>query len=475
MIGAACVVLTAAGTARSAPPSFTPPVSFPAGDGPRGIALGDVNRDGHLDVVVADYGPDQDPGRFLTLLLGNGDGTLRPPVALPVDQGPFAVALADLDGNGTVDIAAAGFWSDVVDVLAGNGDGTFQPGVRWVTGHAPASVAIADLNRDGRPDLVTANRATGAALGSVSVLMNAGGTFPSHAELLAGNDPAGVVATDLTGDGIPDVATANRLSGDVATLVGLGDGSFRQPAGRFGSGPLTRALAVADVNNDGAPDVVTVNNGGDSASVLLGTGPAGLRPTLSVAAGGGPAGVAAGDLNGDGKADVAVADFTSGGVSVLAGNGDASFAPAIQIPTGPESFGVAVGDMNGDGRPDVVVGNRGSGTVSVLLNTTRFPPPVVTTRPAVRVTSKAARLRAYVDAHGIATTYRFQWGTSRRYGKMTKAGKVAAVVGRRTVAAVLPRLRPGTTYHFRIMAETSLGGIAMGRDHVLHTARLARK
>src|SRR6185436_7731691 len=95
LIGAACVVMASAGTARSAPPVFAPALSFPAGDGPRGIALGDVNRDGHLDVVVADYGPDMDPGRSVALLLGNGDGTLQPPVMLPVDQGPFAVALGD--------------------------------------------------------------------------------------------------------------------------------------------------------------------------------------------------------------------------------------------------------------------------------------------------------------------------------------------------------------------------------------------
>jgi hypothetical protein len=467
--------MASAGTARSAPPVFAPALSFPAGDGPRGIALGDVNRDGHLDVVVADYGPDMDPGRSVALLLGNGDGTLQPPVMLPVDQGPFAVALGDFDGNGTPDIAAAVFWSDVVDVLSGNGDGTFKPAVRWATGHAPASIAVANLNRDGRPDIVTADRGAGVMPGGVSVLMNVAGTFPGHAELLAGNDPAGVVATDLTGDGIPDLATANRVSGDVAMLVGLGDGGFRQPAGRFGAGPLSRALAVADLNNDGAMDVVTANNGADSASVLLGAGPAGLRPTLSVAAGGGPAGAALGDLNGDGKPDLAVADFTAGGVSVLAGNGDGSFAPANQIATGPESFGVAIGDMNGDGRADVVVTNRGSGTVSMLLNTSRYPPPVVSTRPAIKVTSKAARLRAYVDPHGIVTAYRFQWGTSRRYGKTTKAARLGAVVGRRVVAAGLARLRPGRTYHFRVIAETALGGLAAGADRVVRTPRAVRR
>jgi len=96
--------MASAGTARSAPPVFAQALTFPAGDGPRGIALGDVNRDGHLDVVVADYGPDMDPGRSVALLLGNGDGTLQPPVMLPVDQGPFAVALGDFDGNGHDDI-----------------------------------------------------------------------------------------------------------------------------------------------------------------------------------------------------------------------------------------------------------------------------------------------------------------------------------------------------------------------------------
>jgi len=128
------------------------------------VAVGDVNGDGIPDLVVAspcqeactEYG-------VLSVLLGNGDGTFRPATTYSsAGVWTYSVAVADLRGNGTLDLVATntGFEGapGSVGVLLGNGDGTFQPAVSYDTGgYLAASVAIGDVNGDGIPDLVVAD------------------------------------------------------------------------------------------------------------------------------------------------------------------------------------------------------------------------------------------------------------------------------------------------------------------------------
>jgi hypothetical protein len=100
---------------------------------PQSLAVADLNRDGKLDVVVANG-----DSNTVGVLLGNGDGTLRP--AITYDSGGFSprsVAVADVNGDGKPDLVVANCGSGcgggtevaVVSVLLGNGDGTFQPAV----------------------------------------------------------------------------------------------------------------------------------------------------------------------------------------------------------------------------------------------------------------------------------------------------------------------------------------------------------
>ena len=161
------------------------------------------------------------------MLLGNGDGTFGPEEAFPTGNTPRGVAVGDFNGDGQVDIVTANLGDDTATVLLGNGDGTFSSGAQQ---SAPASnlrpfqVVVADVNGDGIPDIVTANRSDN----SVSVLLgNRDGSFQTKETFATGRLPISVAVADVNGDGIPDIVTANYAGADVSVLLGNGDGTFQ--------------------------------------------------------------------------------------------------------------------------------------------------------------------------------------------------------------------------------------------------------
>src|SRR5205085_4180577 len=132
---------------------FAPPVNYTGFYTPYDVAAGDFNKDGQLDLVVADGS-----GGTLYVLLGNGDGTFQPPTALSSGGNPWAVVVGDFNGDGKLDIAAANFnTSGTVGILLGNGDGTFQTAKTFPAGINPASIAVGDFNGDGKLDVVISN------------------------------------------------------------------------------------------------------------------------------------------------------------------------------------------------------------------------------------------------------------------------------------------------------------------------------
>jgi hypothetical protein len=339
---------------------------FSAGDGPAGLAAADFNRDGTVDLAVADAG-----GDGVSVLNGRGDGTFQPAQWFAAGVAPHAVVAADFDRDGRPDLAAADTGGNSVSLLLGNGDGSFSAAQAYATGAQPQALATADFNGDGKPDLVTANGGPGAD--SVSLLLgNGDGTFQPEAEIAAGATPAAVVAADIDRDGKTDLAVAD-LGGDaVCILRGNGDGTF-EPAQFVAVGSAPRALAAGDFDADGKPDLAVAESGDNAVSLLRGAGDGTFLPPQTIAGGVAPSSLAAADVNQDGRLDLAATDGAQDQVVVLLGNGDGTFHAGQSFASGAGPLAVRTVDVNADGRPDVVTADSAAGAVSVLTGRPNAP------------------------------------------------------------------------------------------------------
>ena len=297
------------------PVAFQAPVRSATGLAPGAMAAGDLNGDGLVDVAVADQAAVN--GNHVVdvqFQVAGSPGSFSAPVELALGVlEPHGLALADLDGDGKLDIAVAASGTGAVQVFfQGAVAGSFGPATAFTVGGEPAAVASADLIGSGRQDLVVAT-----ANGKVSVLLHGAspGTFLPGVDYPAGTSPAGVQVADLNGDALPDILVADYLGALVVLFQNpAGDGTF-QPAVSYATRDHgSCSLAVGDLDGDGRADVVVANAGppGDPGSVAVflqdPATPGALKPAVLYRGYWGPLWVVIGDLDGDGRPDLVVAD-----------------------------------------------------------------------------------------------------------------------------------------------------------------------
>jgi hypothetical protein len=402
--------------------------SYPVGAGPAQLIVADFNGDHIPDLATVNTS-----ANTVSILINNGDGTFRPQLEFATGPAPVGLAAVDWNKDGKMDLVVANSAADAahsVSILLGNGDGTFQPHHDIPGAPNANSIAVGDFNRDGNPDIATSSN---APVNAVYVSLGNGHGGVSAQKITTG---FGAVATDLGAnpflllkivradynrDGKDDLYYIECCGGvDIdfgafGVLAGNGDGTFTDHLVN-GQDFDVFNLSSMDINQDGLSDAIVsyrcvhdfcggvvgrINNGNGTFSDVPG-GFEGIEFEEGPDLGGG----AAFDVDGDG-----LKDFVGVGTSFDNGNfpttmtliisrqnADGSFtgsfgtAPAgfvtvpINAPVGESSTPV-VADFNHDGKPDLAfLVDAGGNNVFVVLNTTpRSPCQLRTTDHTVTV------------------------------------------------------------------------------------------
>ena len=348
------------------------------GSAPRMVAVGDFNNDHRSDIVIANSGSNS-----IRILFGNGKGDFnRQTIVDTTPSRPLFITVSDLDDDGCLDIVFTGYGADWIGVLLGCGNGTFMPRTIMSTGYDshPYSVAIGDFNNDRQLDVAVANAGTD----NVGILLGYGnGSFANQTtyQMSLSSRPCSIAVSDLNNDTYLDITVTNLKIGGFDVLLGYGNGSFIPSASySLGTNAGSIFIGISDFNNDHILDITVANNGTDSVGLIFGNGNGSFAEPIMYPTGlqASPCFIGIADFNSDDQLDIAIVNKQNNNIKIFNSKNEDTFNRqnifSISTCINPYSLGkdissysIAVGDFNKDDRLDVAVANDAKDSVSVVL------------------------------------------------------------------------------------------------------------
>lgn len=375
------VVTFTGGNNSLLPTSFIPKKDFDIGIYPHSVLLADFNQDGKNDILVS-----RGSSNNISVLPNTSSGdsiSFDSVINFPATGNNHEdAATADFDGDGKLDfVITNSLGSNSISVFRNTTTGSaisFFAKSDYVVDNGPYLVAIGDLDGDGKPDIVTANNGSN----TISVFRNISTPgnilFTPRTDLTVGTNPYGLAIGDLNGDGKPDIVVTTQ--GSSSSLLVLKNNSttgtiLLGPATPYGSiaGPFV--VSLGDLDGDGKLDLVANSAGSNSVIVMKNTSTISdisfLSGQESFFVGNYPVCVSIADLNGDGLPDIITSNRFSNNVSCLkntSSGGTLTFDSRVDYPVNADPIYVAVGDLDGDSKPDIISANSSSTNISILRN-----------------------------------------------------------------------------------------------------------
>ncbi len=324
-------------------------------DEPYGVAVGDLDEDGLGDIAVAMFGPQQ-----IEVMLSAGDWRRPVHSTIDVDLHPSTVRLADINGDGHLDLVTNG-----INVYLGDGSGTLTHLGHFEddSGGLSYELVVVDLDGDGDLDVATANLQGQ----SVSVLHNNGTGALALAQVVSTWQAWSIDAGDFDGDGDVDLVVGTgdpTTTADVKLLRNQGNGMFAAYE-EYGDAITVDYARAADLDGDGDLDVVGFR-GVDLLFFWLennGAGNLSIEHEIDIA-GYSPEGLQVADLDADGDIDLATVGFEE--AMVYENDGLGNFV-GVRSHIGRQVERMALGDINGDGRLDIATIGEDSNVAVTML------------------------------------------------------------------------------------------------------------
>jgi gliding motility-associated-like protein len=406
-----------------------PRVHFGASSSIEELVVGDFDGDGKSDIAMTLAHLDQVLFLRNTATSGTIDATSFTPAGdANLGDYPVGISIADLDGDGKLDIIAANYHVSTISILrntsSGIGDISFAAQLVLTSGLDPYRLVIGDIDGDGKLDIATSNKSGN----SVSVLRNVTTgigniSFDAKIDYPVSTFPYGIVLGDLDGDNKIDIITASANSANTISILRntstSGVINF-EPQVNFSTGYSAYDVAIGDLNKDGKGDLAIANANGNFVSLLtnISSGIGNINfgthidfPTNAILNN-----VQLGDIDGDGNLDLAACDAANElsifrNTSII--GGAINFSNRIDFVNENNANSVVIGDLDGDGLNDLATANyEFNNNISIFRNNPLFAPTVQATNVTFTNTTGTSTTASWTNGNGSSRAVFLYTGTS---------------------------------------------------------------